>query len=145
MFLKAKHRWLTHEAGGVNRQPHKALRPPVTAGVHGASGGKSESLGLRARCPVPELRLSISAGGTPALEQGCLGSLPPLASLSHTGSLWRNNSSMCFSDCCCRRCGPSLTSLLNWLQFFCFMFGVLALRHLFSRTRDGTRTPCFGG
>ena len=95
MFLKAKHRWLTHEAGGVNRQPHKALRPPVTAGVHGASGGKSESLGLRARCPVPELRLSISAGGTPAQEQGCLGSLPPLASLSHTGSLWRNNSSMC--------------------------------------------------
>lgn len=45
MFLKARHRWLTHEAGGVSRQPHKALRPPVTAGVHGASGGERESPG----------------------------------------------------------------------------------------------------
>ena len=60
MFLKAKHLWLTHDAGGVNRQPHKALRPPVTAGVHGASGGKSESLGLRARTSVKTNRFPLT-------------------------------------------------------------------------------------
>lgn len=70
MFLKAKHRWLTHEAGGVNRQPHKALRPPVTAGVHGASGGKSESPGPRALYRALELQLSVWASRNPHIGAG---------------------------------------------------------------------------
>lgn len=42
MFLhESQHRWLPPGAGGVSRQPHKAAKPPVTAGMHGAAGGKT--------------------------------------------------------------------------------------------------------
>lgn len=55
--------------GGVSRRPHKAPGPPVTAGLHRASGGKLRGVpGPRALCRMLDLGVRPSISGDPCTE-----------------------------------------------------------------------------